>query len=251
MVNATRFVATDAPLHAHAALVTGAGRGIGRAIAIALADAGATVALTARSGDELDAVAGEIARRGGRATTLPADLTDDDAVADLASRARAALGGVDIVVQNAGGAPPHGDFERARLAAWDQTLRLNLRAPMLLTQHLLPDLRHGTDPALVFIASIAGMSGSAGAAAYSAAKFGIRGFAQSLFEEVREHGIRVSVISPGFVDTALVPPNRKIDRTRMLRPDDVAAAVLLAVRTSSTAAVAEIVLRPRRSPYVR
>lgn len=244
-------MASDAPLHARTALVTGAGRGIGRAIAIALAGAGATVALTARSRDQLDAVAAEISARGGRATTIPADLTDDDALVDLAARVRAALGGLDVVVHNAGGAPPHGDFERARLAVWDRTLRLNLRAPMLLTQHLLPDLRRGTEPALVFIASIAGMSGSAGAAAYSAAKFGVRGFAQSLFEEVREHGIRVSVISPGFVDTALVPPNRKIDRTRMLQPDDVAAAVLFTLRTSSTAAVAEIVLRPRRSPYVR
>ncbi len=241
----------DASLTARTALVTGAGRGIGRAIAVALADAGATVALTARSREQLDEVAATIAGGGGRATVLPADLGDDDAVADLAARARATLGVVDIVVQNAGGAPPHGDFERARLAEWDATLRLNLRAPMLLTQHLLPDLRRSADPALVFIASIAGMSGSAGAAAYSAAKFGIRGFAQSLFEEVREHGIRVAVISPGFVDTALIPPNRRTDRTRMLRPDDVAAAVLFAVQTASTAAVAEIVLRPQRTPYVR
>ena len=95
------------------------------------------------------------------------------------------------------------------------------------------------------------MSGSAGAAAYCAAKFGVRGFAQSLFEEVRELGIRVAVISPGFVDTALIPPNRRIDRARMLRPDDVADAVLFVLRTSSTAACAEIVLRPQRSPYVR
>ena len=157
----------------------------------------------------------------------------------------------DIVVHNAGGAPPHGDFARAPVTTIDATLRLNLRAPMLLTHHLLPELRRAREPAIVFIASIAGMSGSAGAAAYSAAKFGIRGFAQSLFEEVRELGIRVSVISPGFVDTTLIPANRRVDRARMLRPDDVADAVLFALRTTSTAACAEIVLRPRRSPYVR
>lgn len=244
------MVTGEAPLHARA-LVTGGGRGIGRAIALALARAGATVAVAARSTRELEAVVSEAAQAGGRAHAITADLTDDDAVAALAARTRAALGGLDVLVHNAGGAPPHGDFGRAPVAAWDQTLRLNLRAPMLLTHHLLPDLRRGTDPAIVFVSSIAGMSGSAGAAAYSAAKFGIRGFAQSLFEEVRELGIRVSVICPGFVDTALIPPNRRVDRTRMLRPDDVAAAVLFALRSATTAACAEIVLRPQHSPYVR
>ncbi len=244
------IVTGDAPLHARA-LVTGAGRGIGRAIALALARAGARVAITARSARELDAVASELAGVGGRAYPVVADLTDDDAVAALVARARTDLGGVDVLVHNAGGAPPHGDFGRATIATWDETLRLNLRAPMLLTHHLLPDLRRGTNPAIVFLASIAGMSGSGGAAAYSAAKFGVRGFAQALFEEVRELGIRVAVISPGFVDTAVIPANRRVDRARMLRPDDVAAAVLFALRTSSTAACAEIVLRPQRSPYVR
>jgi len=244
-------VTGDAPLHARTALVTGGGRGIGRAIALALARAGATIAVTARTGHELDAVVGEITRAGGSAHALAADLTDDDAVAGLVDRVRAALGGLDILVHNAGGAPPHGDFARAPIASVDATLRLNLRAPMLLTHRLLPELRRRREPAIVFIASIAGMSGSAGAAAYCAAKFGVRGFAQSLFEEVRELGIRVAVVSPGFVDTALIPPNRRIDRARMLRPDDVADAVLFALRTSSTAACAEIVLRPQRSPYAR
>ena len=240
----------DTPLHARTALVTGAGRGIGRSIALTLAAAGATVGLVARTRTELDTVADEIAARGGRAHVFSGDLNDDAAVGVLAEAARSALGGIDVLVHNAGGAPPHGAFERSRIADWDRTLRVNLRAPMLLTQALLADLRRGTDPAIVFIASVAGMTGSAGAAAYCAAKFGVRGFAQALFEEVREDGIRVAVISPGFVDTALIPPNRKIRRERMLRPDDVAAAVLFAVRTASTATCAEIVLRPQRSPYV-
>jgi NAD(P)-dependent dehydrogenase (short-subunit alcohol dehydrogenase family) len=251
VLNATHFVASDAPLQTRAALVTGAGRGIGRSIALALAGAGATVAITARREHDLEEVAAEIGRRGGCAHVLPADLTDDAAVGTLAERARVLLGGLDVLVHNAGGAPPHGDFERSRIAAWDHTLRLNLRAPMLLTHHLLADLRRGTAPAVVFVASIAGMSGSAGAAAYCAAKFGIRGFAQALFEEVREHGIRVSVVSPGLVDTALVPPNRRLDRARMLGPDDVAAAILFAVSSAPTAACSEIVLRPQRSPWIR
>ncbi len=244
-------MASADPLHGRTALVTGAGRGIGGAIARALAEAGAAVALTARTEGELLRVAADIRQAGRRAHPIVADLTDDATLLAMAERAQGALGGLDVLVHNAGGAPPHGDFERARVAVWDETLRLNLRMPMLLTHHLLPVLRRGTDPTIVFIASIAGMAGSAGAAAYSAAKFGIRGFAQSLFEEVRESGIRVAVVSPGFVDTALIPPNRRVDRTRMLRPEDVAEAVLFAIRTASTAACAEIVLRPQRSPYVR
>jgi NAD(P)-dependent dehydrogenase (short-subunit alcohol dehydrogenase family) len=244
-------VTSDAPLQARTALVTGGGRGIGRAIALTLARAGATVAVSARTERELDDVVAEVTRAGGRAHAIVADLTADSAIATLAARTRSVLGRLDHLVHNAGGAPPHGDFAREAVASLDTTLRLNLRAPMLLTHHLLPDLSRGMDPAIVFIASIAGMTGSAGAAAYSAAKFGIRGFAQSLFEEVRELGIRVSVINPGFVDTALIPPNRKVDRSRMLRPEDVAAAVLFALRSAPTAACAEIVLRPQRSPYVR
>jgi 3-oxoacyl-[acyl-carrier protein] reductase len=240
----------DGPLAARTALVTGAGRGIGRAIALALARTGARVALTARTRAQLDTVAAEIARHGGHAHVLPADLTDSDAVTALAEEARA-LGRLDILVHNAGAAPPHGPFARAERASWEKTLRINLHAPMLLTQCLLPDLLRSPDAALVFVASIAGTMGSPGAAAYSAAKFGIRGFAQSLFEEVREHGLRVSVICPGFVDTAFIPQSRKVDRSLMLRPDDVAEAVLFAACSPPTAACAEIILRPQRSPYRR
>jgi 3-oxoacyl-[acyl-carrier protein] reductase len=238
-------------LRGRSALVTGAGRGIGHAVACALARAGATVALTARTAAQLEETAGQIRRDGGTAHTIVADLTDDGALLAMTERVQELLGGLDVLVQNAGGGPPHDDFERSPVAVWDATLRLNLRMPMLLTHRLLPALRRGTEPAIVFVASIAGMAGAAGAAAYSAAKFGIRGFAQSLFEEIRETGIRVAVVSPGFVDTALVPGNRRIDRARMLRPEDVADAVLFAIRTASTAACAEIVLRPQRSPFVR
>jgi 3-oxoacyl-[acyl-carrier protein] reductase len=238
-------------LRGRTALVTGAGRGIGRAVACAIAKAGATVVLTARTAAQLEETADRIRSDGGTAHTIVADLTDDGALLAMTERTEALLGRLDILVQNAGAGPPHGDFERSPIAVWDATLRLNLRMPMLLTHRLLPPLRRGTEPAIVFVASIAGMAGAAGAAAYSAAKFGVRGFAQSLFEEIRETGIRVAVISPGFVDTALVPPNRRIDRARMLRPEDVADAVLFAIRTASTAACAEIVLRPRHSPYVR
>jgi len=238
-------------LRGRTALVTGAGRGIGRAVASALAREGVTVALTARTEAQLQETAGRIRRDGGTAHTITADLTDDGDLLAMTERAETLLGGLDILVQNAGGGPPHGDFERSPIAVWDATLRLNLRMPMLLTHRLLPALRRGTEPAIVFVASIAGMAGAGGAAAYSAAKFGVRGFAQSLFDEIRETGIRVAVISPGFVDTTLVPPNRRIDRAKMLRPEDVADAVLFAIRTASTAACAEIVLRPQHSPYAR
>jgi NAD(P)-dependent dehydrogenase (short-subunit alcohol dehydrogenase family) len=244
-------VAHDRPFTDRTALVTGSSRGIGGAIALALARAGAEVALTARDEAGLGAVAATIMGAGGRAHVLPADLLDDAAVLELAERARAVLGHVDVVVHNAGGGPPHADFARTPRAGWDTVLRLNLRAPMLLTQMLLPDVLKSAAGALIFISSIAGTMGSAGAAAYSAAKFGIRGFAQSVFEEVREHGVRVAVICPGFVDTAMIPPNRKVDRARMLRPEDVADAVIFALSSSSTAAVAEITLRPQRSPYRR
>ena len=105
--------------------------------------------------------------------------------------------------------------------------------------------RKGT---IVNICSLAGLTGKAGESAYAAAKFGVRGFSQSVFEEVREYGIKICTIYPGYVDTALIPPNRRINRNKMLSPDDVAEAVYSVVVSSPRACPTEIIFQPQYDP---
>jgi 3-oxoacyl-[acyl-carrier protein] reductase len=235
-------------LEGKVALVTGAGRGIGKAIALILGTAGCRVMLAARSREQLAEVEREIAERKGTAAVVPCDLTRDDDIEKLVSECRRNFGAVDILINNAGWGK-RAPVVKARVEDWDQTFRLNLRAPMLLAQRLLPAMIEKGEGAVINIGSVSGKSGEANGAAYSASKFGLIGFTQSLYEEVREHGVKVSVILPGFVDTPLIPPNRQLDRGKMIRADDIAQTVLYVLTSSATCCPVEITVRPQRSPY--
>ena len=230
------------------ALVTGAGRGIGRAIALRLASMGVRVALTARTEDQLLGTANEIRSAGGSATAIAADLALDADLERVVNTAREFFGAVDYLINNAGWGK-RSSVVRMDVRDLDQTLRLNLRAPMLLARALLPGMIERRSGAVINIGSMSGKSGEANGAAYSATKFGLIGFTQSLYEEVREYGIKVAVILPGFVDTPLIPPNRKLDRSKMIQPEDVAQAVEFILTTPITTCPVEITLRPQRSPY--
>jgi len=226
------------------ALVTGVGRGIGRAIAIALAKAGCDVCITARSIDPLLNVQKEIYAVKGKSIPIQADLTRDD---DLESLVQS-CGPVDFLINNAGWGK-RAPVVRAKVEDWDQTFRLNLRAPMILAQKFLPAMIEKSAGAVINIGSVSGKSGEANGAAYSASKFGLIGFTQSLYEEVREHNIKVAVILPGFVDTPMIPPVKHLDRSKMIQADDVAEAVLYVLNSPPTSCPVEISIRPQRTPY--
>jgi len=226
------------------ALVTGAGRGIGRAIAIALANTGCKVVVTARTLPEIVAVQEEILAANGQAAAIQADLTRDDDLHSLVQR----CGPVNFLINNAGWGK-RAPVVRARVDEWDQTFRLNLRAPMILAKELLPAMIKKGEGAVINIGSVSGKSGEANGAAYSASKFGLIGFTQSLYEEVREQGIKVSVILPGFVDTPMIPPVKHLDRGKMIQADDVAQAVLFVLNAPATACPVEMTIRPQRTPY--
>ncbi len=230
------------------ALVTGAGRGIGAAVAQRLAASGCRVILTARTSDQLDRVRQQIETVGGEAFSIVADLTRDEEVERLVQRAQASWGAVDFLINNAGWGK-RAPVVRANVADWDQTFRLNLRAPMLLARLLLPAMIEKGAGAVINIGSVSGKSGEANGAAYSASKFGLIGFTQSLYEEVREEGIKVAVILPGFVDTPLIPPNKQLDRGKMIQADDVAQAVQYVLTSPLTCCPVEITVRPQRTPY--
>lgn len=234
-------------LQGKTALVTGAGRGIGKAVALSLAQSGCRVILAARSRAQLEEVERKICDRGGEALVIVADLTRDEDIQQLVEAGRS-WGAVDILINNAGWGK-RAPVVKGNIEDWDRTLGVNLRAPMILAKQLLPAMIEKGDGAVINIGSVSGKTGEANGAAYAASKFGLIGFTQSLYEEVREHGIKVSVILPGFVDTPLIPPNRQLDRSKMIQADDIAQAVHYVLTSPGTCCPVEITVRPQKTPY--
>jgi 3-oxoacyl-[acyl-carrier protein] reductase len=230
------------------AIVTGAGRGIGKAVASNLAECGCRVILTARTLAQLEQVQQEISTSGAEAIAIAADLTRDDEVQRLVEESQQRMGAPDILINNAGWGK-RAAVVKVAPEDLDQTLRLNLRAPMILARSLAPSMIEKGEGAVINIGSISGKTGEANGAAYSASKFGLIGFTQSLYEEVREYGIKVAVILPGFVDTPLIPPNRQLVRSKMIQPADVAQTVRYILASAPTCCPVEITLRPQTNPY--
>jgi uncharacterized protein len=173
-------------------LLTGATGGIGQAIARALDSQSARVLLTARRADELERIATAL---GGRPETLAADLTYDAGA--LAERA----GAVDVLVANAA-LPASGPIDDFTPEQIDRALDVNLRAPIQLTRALLPGMVERGSGHVVFVSSLSGKVASVGSALYSATKFGLRGFASGLREDLHGTGVGVTVVFPGFVSDA-------------------------------------------------
>ncbi len=177
------------------ALLTGATGGLGRAIAKALAGRGASVVLSARKAEALEALAAELPGEGHR--VLPADLAEPGAAEKLAAEA----GDVDVLVANAG-LPGTGRLEDFTPEQVKRALRVNLESPMLLAQALAPAMLERGAGHLVFVASLAGKAPSPRASVYNGTKFGLRGFALGLRADLAPRGVGVSIVSPGFIREA-------------------------------------------------
>lgn len=227
------------------ALVTGATEGIGRATAFALGRAGYRVAACARTEAKLDALVRELAAEGIEAAGAAADVGVAAEVAGAVERLTAALGEVDVLVNNAGVliARP---VEELSLEEWDVTMATNLRGLFLMTRAVLPGMRARGRGTIVNVASLAGRNGFAGGTAYTASKHGVLGFSRSLMLEVRKQGIRVVAVCPGSVATGMLrdQPMLKSDPARILRPEDVAETILHAIRLPDRAMVSELDIRP-------
>jgi NADP-dependent 3-hydroxy acid dehydrogenase YdfG len=234
------------------ALITGASSGIGEATALVLAGAGVRVAIAARRADRLDALAGRIAKAGGEALKIKADVTDNDEVIGMIDKVAAEWGRLDILINNAGQmllsplAEARGDDLR-------RMVELNLIALMEITRIALPHLKQSRGH-IVNVASVAGRVASPGSSGYAATKFGVVGFSEAVRREVYSDKVRVTVIEPGLVMTELgdhitnegmkAGLEKRKETMEGLEAEDIAAAVLYAVSQPARVNVNEILIRP-------
>jgi 3-oxoacyl-[acyl-carrier protein] reductase len=221
------------------ALVTGASGGIGGAIARALHKQGAHLALSGTKVAALEALAGEL---GERAHVVPADLADPAAGEKLVGEAEAALGQIDVLVNNAGLTR---DMIAIRLGDedWQKVLDVNLTAGFRLARACLRNMMRRRWGRIIGIGSVVGQTGNPGQANYAAAKAGLIGMSKALAAEVASRNITVNVVAPGFIDTAMTAVLTDAIKQRLLelvpmkrlgRPEDVAAAVVYLASEEAT-----------------
>ena len=233
------------------ALITGASRGIGKAAALAFAEAGVGSVLVGRSQPELQAVADAVAACGVKATPVVCDLTDAVQIQHQLTDAIANSGPIDILVNNAGMALT-ADLADTRLSDWQAVMALNLTAPFLCIQAVLPLMRSQQQGTIINVVSVAGKQAFPQWGAYCASKFGLLGLSKSLAQEERAHGIRVVALCPGAVNTPLWDTETvqaDFDRTAMLSAEDVAAAIVSCALMPQHAVVEELVLMPNAGTF--
>jgi NAD(P)-dependent dehydrogenase (short-subunit alcohol dehydrogenase family) len=205
------------PLAGKRAIITGATKGIGRSIALALAAAGADVAVSARTENDLGSIRDEIEGLGRQALTIPCDVTDPSAVAHrLAGGVRDAWGDVDILVNNAGNAGS-AKFLNHPDDLWDRMLAVNLTSVYYVTKAFVPGMVQRKSGRIITVASIAGKVGGKYIAAYTASKHGVVGLMRALAVELNPYNITVNSICPGYVDTPMTDASvaNMVARTRM------------------------------------
>jgi NAD(P)-dependent dehydrogenase (short-subunit alcohol dehydrogenase family) len=222
------------------ALVTGATRGIGRAIALALAEHGARVAVSGRRAGDCDAVAREIAGRGGAAIGVPLDLERAETLAPAVERVDAAFGGIDVLVANAAAVTHVGPMRNVTGEAFDRMFAANVKSYVWLANLVLPGMAARRDGAIVLVGSISGLVGERSLGIYGLTKAAEMQLVRNIAVEYGKHGVRANAIAPGLVRTDMTKPlwsdAKTLERIvsgyplrRIGEPEDIAAvAVFLA-----------------------
>jgi 3-oxoacyl-[acyl-carrier protein] reductase len=235
-----------APLSQEIAIVTGASRGIGLAIARKLGSLGARVALCSRSAAAIKQAANALRTEGIDALGLAADVSHATSVRQFVARVHKDLGDASVLVNNAGVGVFH-SIQEIQEADWDRVLDTNLKGAFLMSREVAPQMIRRKRGHIIHIASLAGKNTFPGGSAYCASKWGLRGLAGCMAEDLRGHGIRVSVIFPGTVHTEFSPHAGK-DPSRMLQPHDIAHVVEMLLLQAPQSFVSEVDLRPTQKP---
>jgi NADP-dependent 3-hydroxy acid dehydrogenase YdfG len=242
------------PLDGRTAAITGASSGIGEATALALAGAGAAVALGARRADRIQALAERIEGDGGRAVAIEVDVGDEAAARGFVEKAHSELGGLHALINNAG-VMLLGPVEGADTEEWRRMVSVNVLGLLYCTHAALPLIRDSGGGDIVNVSSVAGRNAAAGAGVYNFTKFGVTGFSEALRQEALHSAIRVTCVEPGFVETELQGHNKNplvqqgVKKMReqigdVLKPQDIAGAILYAVSQPPHVSINEVLVRP-------
>lgn len=228
------------------AIVTGSSKGIGYSIAEALARANANVVVSARKEAEVTEAARRLESLGsGRVLGIPADVSRLEDVRRLVAETVGTLGGLDVLVNNAG----FGIFapvDEISPEAWDRLIGTNLSGVFYCCREAIPHLRKSPDAWIINIASLAGKNPFAGGAAYNASKFGLVGFSEALMLDVRQQGIRVNYIMPGSVNTYFNDNEPSDEGAWKIQPEDIGQVVLDLLSLPKNSLVSRVEMRPAR-----
>jgi len=237
------------------AWITGGGSGIGLAVARAFLAEGAKVAISGRDHDKLNKAADSLGA-GNALFTIPVDVSEPKQVQAATEKVRQHFAAdIDILVNNAGTNLKTRAARELSIDQWHTLIRTNLDGAFFCVQAVLPRMRERRDGLIINVNSVSGLRANPlGGAGYVASKFGMRGLGLCLAEEEREHGIRVSSIFPGEVDTPILDnrpqPVSAERRQVILRPEDVAAAVLFVATLSPRVSIPELVIKPTVHAFV-
>jgi 3-oxoacyl-[acyl-carrier protein] reductase len=227
-----------------AALVTGGSRGIGRAIALRLAQLGARVAICGRNQSALDETLGAIRDLGVSAHAQTADVSDARQVAELIAATESVIGPISILVNNAG-VGLFGPVQEQSEAHWDTVLDTNLKSVFLVSHAVAPGMIRRNAGDIINVSSLAGLNAFAGGALYCASKWGLQGLTACMAEDLRAHGVRVSVVCPGSVATEFGGKTAE-QKPNALRAEDVAHAVETIVTQAPNSFISQLQIRPLR-----
>ncbi|WP_010136282.1 3-ketoacyl-ACP reductase [Ochrovirga pacifica] len=213
------------------AIVTGGSRGLGKVTAIALAKQGVHIAITGRNEEALKNTVSEIQKLGVKVTYAAFDISDYDAVKKGIEQVITDLGGVDILINNAGIAA-FGSFMDMEVTQWTKIIQTNVMGMYYVTKEVLPYLIEKNCGDIINVSSTAGINGNATTSAYSASKFAVIGMSESLMKEVRKNNIRVTTLTPSTIasDMSLELGITDGDEDKVLQPEDFAEVVVAGLK---------------------
>jgi NADP-dependent 3-hydroxy acid dehydrogenase YdfG len=237
-------------------VITGASSGLGEATAQHLASLGAIVVLGARRVECIEALAHEIKVAGGQALAVQTDVTDHKQVQALVDAAIAHYGRVDVMLNNAG-LMPHSPLDRLKIDDWDRMIDVNIKGVMYGIAAVLPHMIDKRSGHIINVSSVAGHKVRTGSVVYSATKHAVRVISEGLRQEVKPHGLRTTIISPGAVDTELPNSITEADVAEGVRkfyeiaisPTSFARAVAYAIGQPDDVDINEILFRPTQQEY--
>lgn len=228
-------------------ILTGASRGIGVGIAQVLGAEGFRLGLLARTADQLGTLAEELTKNGVTVAWRACDLRNPDETETAIAALCEEIEGVDVLINNAGLVIRKSVFD-LRLDEWHDMVNTNINGVFYATRAVLPAMRAQGRGHIVNISSISGKMPLPGGSAYAATKFAVTGFSQSLFQEVRDYGIKVTTLYPGSVDSITHRHDPSDEHTWKITPEEVGRVCLSVLRTGPGNCISEVEVRPLQRP---